>query len=171
MIEIYAVLSVGLEPIFCLWLMYRQNQFLLDLFEPEVKTLGYELLGIELVQSSYSSVLRVYIDHENGIKVEDCVLVSQQLTGLLDVEDPIKGNYELEVSSPGLDRPLFTPGQYERFLGEVIKVRLYEKQDGRKRFSGVLKSVGDEDVVINCDGEDITVQFNAIEKARLVPQF
>ncbi len=151
--------------------MYRQNQHLLDLFETEVAAMGYELLGIELNQSTHGSILRVYVDKDGGIMVEDCVLVSRQLTGLLDVEDPIKGNYDLEVSSPGLDRPLFTIEQFKKFVGETIKLKLYEKYNDRKRFSGILKAVDDEEVVINCDNEEYKVPFRLIERARLVPQF
>lgn len=151
--------------------MYRQNQALLDLFEPEVAAIGYELLGIELNQNGHGSVLRVYIDKEDGITVDDCVLVSQQLSGLLDVEDPIRGNYELEVSSPGLDRPIFTIEQFKKFIGETVKLRLYEKRDGRKRYVGLLVSVNDEVLIINCDDEDIEVPLNLIDRARLVPQF
>ncbi len=151
--------------------MYRQNQVLLDLFESEVAALGYELLGIELNQSTHGSILRVYIDKEGGIVVEDCVAVSRQLSAVLDVEDPIRGNYDLEVSSPGLDRPLFTVEQFKKVIGETIKLRLYEKYDNRKRFAGILKAVDDEEVVIECDNEEYNVPFRLIERARLVPQF
>ncbi|HIF50804.1 MAG TPA: ribosome maturation factor RimP [Thiotrichaceae bacterium] len=151
--------------------MYRQNQHLIDLFENEVAALGYELLGIEVHQSTHGSILRVYIDKEGGIVVEDCVAVSRQLSGVLEVEDPIKGNYDLEVSSPGMDRPLFTVEQFKKVIGETIKLRLYEKYNNRKRFSGVLKAVDDEDVVIDCDNEEYKVPFRLIERARLVPQF
>jgi ribosome maturation factor RimP len=151
--------------------MYRQNQHLLDLFETEVAAMGYELLGIELDQSTHGSVLRVYIDKAAGIMVEDCVLVSRQLTGLLDVEDPIKGNYDLEVSSPGMDRPLFTLEQFKKVVGETIKLKLYEKYKDRKRFSGILKVVDEEEVIINCDNEEYKVPFRLIERARLVPEF
>jgi ribosome maturation factor RimP len=151
--------------------MYRQNQALLDLFEPEVAALGYELLGIELNQNGHGSILRIYIDKEDGIVVDDCVLVSQQLSGLLDVEDPIKGNYDLEVSSPGLDRPLFTLEQFKKYVGETVKLKLYEKLDGRKRFVGVLKAIEDENIIISCDEEEYTVPFRLLERARLVPQF
>lgn len=162
---------MGLEPLFCFRLMVRQNQVLFDLFESEVTTLGYELLGIELNQSTHGSILRVYIDKEGGIVVEDCVAVSRQLSGVLDVEDPIKGHYDLEVSSPGLDRPLFTVEQYKKFIGETIKLRLFEKVENRKRFSGVLKAVDDDEIVIDCDNEEYNVPFRLIERARLVPQF
>jgi len=151
--------------------MYRQNQALFDLFEPEVIAIGYELLGIELNQNGHGSILRVYIDKDEGITVDDCVLVSQQLTGLLDVEDPISGNYNLEVSSPGLDRPLFTLDQFKKIIGETVKLKLYEKYNGRKRFVGILKSVDNEEVVISSDDEEYNVPFGIIERARLVPKF
>jgi ribosome maturation factor RimP len=151
--------------------MYRQNQVLLDLFESEVEALGYELLGIELNQSTHGSILRVYIDKEGGVVVEDCVAVSRQLSAVLDVEDPIKGNYDLEVSSPGMDRPLFTPEQFKKVIGETIKLRLYEKYNDRKRFAGILKAIDDEEVVIDCDNEEYKVPYRLIERARLVPQF
>ena len=151
--------------------MYRQNQALFDLFEPEIIAIGYELLGIELNQNGHGSILRVYIDKDEGITVDDCVLVSQQLTGLLDVEDPISGNYNLEVSSPGLDRPLFTLDQFKKIIGETVKLKLYEKYNGRKRFVGILKSVDNEEVVISSDDEEYNVPFGIIDRARLVPKF
>jgi ribosome maturation factor RimP len=151
--------------------MYRQNQALLDLFEPEAAAIGYEILGIELNQSTHGSLLRVYIDKEGGINVDDCALVSHQLAGLLDVEDPIQGNYDLEVSSPGLDRPLFTLAQLKKVVGQTIKIRLYEKLNGRKRFVGTLNSVNDEDIVINCEDGEYELPFRLIDRASLVPQF
>ena len=151
--------------------MYRQNQALLDLFEPEIATMGCELLGVELTQNGNGTLLRVYIEKKGGIDVDDCVAVSHQLTGVLDVEDPISGHYNLEVSSPGLDRPLFTLEQYEQFIGEIIKIKLYEKYNGRKNFIGVLNKVHDEEIVIGCENEKHKVPFRLIERARLVPQF
>ena len=151
--------------------MVRQNQALLDLIEPEVSALGYELLGIELNRDGHGSILRVYIDKPDGITIDDCVTVSQQLTGMLDVEDPIKGQYELEVSSPGLDRPIFTIEQFRKYIGETIKLRLYEKINERKRFTGVLISVENDVILINCENEDFEVPVNMVDKAQLVPQF
>ena len=151
--------------------MHRQNQALLDLFEPEIAALGYVLWGIELGQSGHGSLLRVYIDKDDGITIDDCALVSQQLTGLLDVEDPIKGHYDLEVSSPGMDRPLFKPEQFKRYVGETVKLRLYEKINDRRRFAGVLTAVDKDKVIINCDNEEVMLPFYTIEKARLVPEF
>ena len=151
--------------------MYRQNQALLDLFESEIATMGCELLGIELTQNGNGRILRVYIEKKGGIDVDDCVAVSHQLTGVLEVEDPISGQYNLEVSSPGLDRPLFTLEHYKQFVGEIIKIKLFEKYNGRKNFIGVLNAVHDEEVEIGCEEERYSVPFRLIERARLVPQF
>ncbi len=151
--------------------MHRQNQAFIDLFEPEVSALGYELLGVELSRSGNGSLLRIYIDKDDGITIDDCVLVSQQLTGILDVEDPISGNYELEVSSPGVDRPLFTLAQIERFVGSPIKLRLHTKLDGRRNISAVLISVENENLILDSDNEELVVPFNMIERARLIPEY
>jgi ribosome maturation factor RimP len=151
--------------------MHRQNQALIDLFGPEIGALGYELLGIELGQNGKGSILRVYIDKEDGITIDDCVLVSQQLTGLLDVEDPIEGKYDLEVSSPGMDRPLFTLDQFSRYVGQKVNLRLHTKLEGRRRFIGMLLAIENENVVIDCDNEELVVPFNMIEKAKLVPEY
>ena len=97
--------------------------------------------------------------------------MSQQLTGLLDVEDPISGHYDLEVSSPGLDRPLFTLEQCKRFIGETVKLKLHKKLDGRKNFIGTLNAVNGDEVVINCEDEEYKVLFSLVERARLVPRF
>ncbi len=158
-------------PFFVSDFMYRQNQSLLNLFRPAVKALGFELLGIDLNQNAQRSILRIYIDKDAGITLDDCVLVSRQLTGLLDVEDPIPGHYELEVSSPGLDRPLFTAEQLGKCVGKTIKLRLYEKQAGRRQYIGLLISVEEDLIRIHCDAEDIEVPLHLIDTARLVPQF
>ncbi len=151
--------------------MHRHNQALIDLLEPEVMSLGFELVGVELGQNGGRSVLRVYIDKDEGIVIDDCVLVSNQLTGILDVEDPIKGHYELEVSSPGLDRPLFKPAHFQAVQGETIKVRLFEKINDRKRFTAILKSSTDEAIVLQTEDEEVVIPFNSIERARLVPDY
>ena len=162
---------MGLEPTFYFRLMHRQNQAFIDLFEPELAALGYELLGVELSRSGNGSLLRIYIDKDDGITIDDCVLVSQQLTGILDVEDPTSGNYELEVSSPGVDRPLFTLAQIERFVGSPIKLRLHTKLDGRRNISAVLISVENENLILDSDNEELVVPFNMIERARLIPEY
>lgn len=161
---------MGFWPIFYFRLMHRQNQALFELFEPEISGLGYELLGLEMGQNGRGSLLRVYIDKEDGITLDDCVLVSQQLTGLLDVEDPIQGKYDLEVSSPGLDRPLFSLTHFERFTGATVKVKLHTKLNERRRIVGVIIAVENDNVLLDCDNEELVVPFSLIEQARLVPE-
>ncbi len=97
--------------------MYKQNQVLVELLQPVVSAMGYEMLGIEQIPQGRDSLVRVYIDSETGISLDDCERVSDQVTGVLDVEDPVKGSYRLEITSPGLDRPLFTLEQCRRYLG------------------------------------------------------
>jgi ribosome maturation factor RimP len=133
--------------------------------------MGYECVGVEHVSAPGSAVLRVYIDHADGIGLEDCEAVSHQLSGVLDVEDPIGGQYDLEVSSPGLDRPLFELEHYRRFSGERVRLRLFEKRDGRRRFEGRIIGVEGECVLLEQDGEQIALAIGDIDSARLVPEF
>ena len=148
--------------------MYRQNKHLVELIEPVVQALGYELLGIEHLTRGHESLLRIYIDHGSGIKLDDCERVSHQVTGLLDVHDPIKGAYTLEVSSPGFDRPLFTLAQFRRFIGHTVWVQLHEKTAGRRRLTGIIQAVQDDCIVVNVEGTDYLVKTDNIDKARLV---
>ena len=142
-----------------------------ELLEPGVNALGYELLGLEYLSQGRHSVLRLFIDRPDGITVEDCERVSHQVSGVLEVEDPIKGQYTLEVSSPGLDRPLFKPAHFERFVGEQVQVRLVRPLDGRRKFKGQLLGLRDGSVVIELDGEELVLPWEDIEKAQLVPQW
>lgn len=140
------------------------------LLEPGVEALGFELVDAELVGGGSQRVLRVYIDSHGGIDVEDCALVSRQLSALLDVEDPIPGQYTLEVSSPGLDRPLVRRRDFERFIGAQVKVRMHQAILGRKNFTGQLIEVGDDHVMLEMDKESYKLPFMDIERARLVPE-
>jgi len=142
-----------------------------QLLEPGVTALGYELLGIEHLAQGRHSLLRLYIDSPDGITVEDCERVSHQVSGVLEVEDPIKGQYTLEVSSPGLDRPLFKPEHYARFVGEVVSLRLARPLGERRRFKGRLLALRDGAVVIEQDGAEVVVPLEDIDKAQLVPQW
>lgn len=154
---------------------------------PTVASLGVELLGIEYLPAPGGALVRLYIDvpadevasaqAESGdelpraVSIEDCEAVSREVSAQLDVEDPISGNYTLEVSSPGLDRPLFTPEHFSRFLGETAKVTLRLPQDGRRRLSGVITRVGDDGVSFLLDGSEFVVAADNIDKARLVPDW
>lgn len=146
----------------------RLNQIARGVVEP----LGYELVAVELFQrGAAGAILRIYIDHERGIGVEDCAAVSDQLSAVLDVEDPLQGHYDLEVSSPGLDRPLVFPAHFKRFEGARARIRLSEKLDGRRSLEGILRGCDDAIVRLEADGRDWAIPIQRIEIARLVPEF
>lgn len=149
----------------------RQDPFnLRGLLEPAVTALGCELVGIEYQPSGKHSLLRVYIDKPDGVNVDDCSAVSYQVSGLLDVEDPIPGNYTLEVSSPGLDRPLFVARDFERFAGHEVKLRMRFPVEGQRNFRGLLQGLREQQVVIeDQDGKRISLPLDQVEQARLVP--
>jgi ribosome maturation factor RimP len=144
---------------------------LTKLLQPLVEDLGYEFVGLDYGSDPNNAVLVIYIDQEAGVKVEDCEKVSREVAALLDVEDPIAGHYNLEVSSPGLDRPLFTPDQYERFTGEVVRVSLFAPQDGRRKFKGTILGTEGDQVKLELDGSEVLLEMNNIAKARLVPDY
>ena len=139
------------------------------LLAPVVEDLGFEFWGLEYFRGR-NAVLRIYIDGEDGVTVDDCADVSHQVSGVLDVEDPLPGEYLLEVSSPGLDRPLFTLAQWSRFPGARVQVRLLAPVDGRRKFTGRLKAVNGEVLVFDHDGETLHVPHAQVERANLVPE-
>ncbi len=142
-----------------------------ELLAPAVAALGYEYLGLEYRQGK-GALLRVYIDSPQGVGIEDCERVSHHVSTILDVEDLIPGEYNLEISSPGLDRPLFTLEQCRRFEGREIKVRMQSPIAGRRRFSGTLTAVTDTDIVLLLpEGESVSLSFDDVDKANLVAQF
>lgn len=144
---------------------------LTDLIQPVVEDLGYEFVGLEHSSNPKNPALVLYIDQPSGIAVEDCEKVSREVASLLDVEDPIPGNYVLEVSSPGLDRPLFSLAQFEQFAGSVAQITLFAPVSGRRKFKGPILGVADERVRINQDGVEVELEFGNIAKARLVPDY
>ena len=145
---------------------------LTDLVRPAVEALGYELVGVELIErGKEGALLRVYIDSEDGVDVDDCGAVSHQVSGVLDVADPIRGHYYLEVSSPGFDRPLFYPEHFERFKGCKARLKLAGKFEGRRKLVGVLGGLEGDCVVIEEQGETYRVPLDQIDTARLVPEF
>ncbi|MBI3897900.1 MAG: ribosome maturation factor RimP [Gammaproteobacteria bacterium] len=151
--------------------MSRVHPALRGLIESGVQALGFELVDVELAGGREHRLLRVYIDSPRGITVDNCAKVSRQLSAILDVEDPFPGSYLLEVSSPGLDRPLVTPADYHRFQGETIKVRLLQAlASGRRNFTGRLLEVANDHIVIDVDSERFDLPFDAIDRAKLVPQ-
>jgi len=143
-----------------------------DILEPGITSMGYELVGVEFQTGGKSGgLLRVYIDSEAGISAEDCRQVSYQVSGVLDVEDPIPGHYTLEISSPGLDRLLFRQRDFERFAGQLIKLRTAYPIEGQRKFKGRLIGMQGENVVFEQDDMEISLPFDQIEQARLVPEY
>lgn len=151
--------------------MSQFHEKLNALLEPAVEALGFELLGVEFVRAGKHSTLRVYIDHPDGISVDNCADVSHQVSAVLDVEDPISTEYNLEVSSPGMDRPLFKAPHYEAALGEVVTIRLRIPQDNRRNFKGQVLKVDNGMLTVKVDNQDFELAIDNIEKANLVPQF
>lgn len=144
---------------------------LTEMLTPATEALGFELLGVEFIRAGNHSTLRVYIDHEDGISVDNCADVSHQAGAILDVEDPIATEYALEVSSPGLDRPLFTVTHFEAVVGETINVRLNVPQDGRRNFKGILVEVEGDMVNVEVDNQVFSLLIDNIAKANLVARF
>ena len=147
------------------------EQRLTEMFTPSVEDLGYELVGIEYIRAGQHSTLRVYIDQESGILVDDCAAVSRQISALMDVEDPITNEYTLEVSSPGLERPLFNAQQYVAFIGEEVKVQLRMPIQNRRKWKGIIDSVEGEIICVNVDGTLERFALSNIQKANIVPKF
>ena len=141
------------------------------LLAPVIEALGYECWGLEFLSQGRHSLLRIYIDHANGILVEDCEKVSRQISGVLDVEDPISNEYTLEVSSPGMDRPLFTLEQFAKHAGELVKIKLRSPYEGRRNFQGPLRGVEEQDVVVLVDDHEYLLPIDLIDKANIVPRF
>tara|TARA_R110001592_G_scaffold359369_2_gene665914 strand:+ start:21376 stop:21942 length:567 start_codon:yes stop_codon:yes gene_type:complete len=174
-----------------------KKKLLEDLIRPIVEGLGYEFWGMEHLAQGKHSLLRIYIESqlgsqkiessdielseqgevekgsvsESGIALEDCEKVSRQVGAILDVEDPISGDYTLEVSSPGMDRLLYNLSQYERFKGHYVAIKLRMAYEGRRKYTGVISGIEGRDVVIQVDKEEFLFPIEAIEKANIIPQF
>ncbi|HQV21783.1 MAG: ribosome maturation factor RimP [Moraxellaceae bacterium] len=147
----------------------QKIQTLTTMLLPAVEACGFELWGLEFFPQAKRSVLRIYIDSPEGVTVEGCSKVSHQASGILDVEDPIAGEYMLEVSSPGWDRPLFVLAHYQRFVGSEVSLRLVAPINGRRRFKGAITAVADNVVELLVEGQAIKIPFSQIDKANLVP--
>ncbi len=132
--------------------------------------MGFELWGLEYLTQGRFSVLKIFIDSENGIDVDDCASVSRQVGSLLDVEEPLKGQYTLEVSSPGMDRRLFTFEQYDLMKGAQVKLKLNKPFDGKKRFTGLLVGTEDREVVLRVGEEETLFPYEMIDRANVVPE-
>jgi ribosome maturation factor RimP len=145
------------------------DETLNGLIEPVVIGLGYQLWGIEKVQQGRRVTLKIYIDAKDGVTIEDCAKVSRQVSGLLDVEDPISGDYLLEVSSPGIDRRLFKPEHFDLCKGEKIQVTLRQAFEGQRKWKGVLCGLDEGDAVLRVDDtQEIVLPLASIERARVL---
>ncbi len=148
------------------------DERLTELLKPVVRGLGLECLGVEYSPSHGNSLVRVYIEAlDRDVNVDDCEVVSREVSATLDVNDPVAGRYTLEVSSPGLDRPLYTTQHFERFIGSTVKLEVNLPINGRRRFNGKIVAVEGNDVTIDQDGEPMRIAHSNIHKARLVPDF
>ena len=141
------------------------------LIRPLVAAAGCELWGFELLPSGRHSTLRIYIDREEGVSVDDCATVSRRVSAVFDVEEPISGQYTLEVSSPGMDRVLFRLEHYAESVGETVEVKLSQPFEGRRRLTGVIAGVEDDEIVVQVDEDEYLLPLEWIQRARIVPRF
>ena len=146
------------------------EQKLTEIISAPVEALGYELVGIEFIRGRQST-LRIYIDSDDGITVDACADVSHRVSAVLDVEDPITVAYNLEVSSPGLERPMFTAEHYTRYLGEEVTLVLRMAMQNRRKWQGIIKAVDGEMITVTVDGKDEVFALSNIQKANPVPHF
>ena len=175
--------EVGLGPIFCFWVSCTETgregaevqgvvkssvNKVTELVNPTVEALGLQLWGVEHTPRGKYSVLRIFIERDAGVTIQDCEQVSRQVSAILDVEDPIAGEYTLEVSSPGTDRLLFTVEQFQQYCGEQVDIRMRSPIEGRRKFKGILQDVVSGVVRIEVDGSYFRLPHKEIEKANIV---
>lgn len=151
--------------------MAALQERLQQMLEPVVESLGYELVLLEYSPSPKNALLRLYIDGAAGIGLDDCERVSKEVSGVLDVEDPIRSAYRLEVSSPGLDRPLVKPAHFERFAGQRARVQLLAPLNGRRRFAGAIRGVAGGVLTLDTEEGIAEIPLSEIDRARLVPDY
>ncbi|RVU29241.1 ribosome maturation factor RimP [Neptunomonas marina] len=151
--------------------MSAKLKLIQELIQPSVEALGCDLWGVDYLSQGKHTTLRIYIDKEDGVTVDDCAAVSHQVSGVLDVEDPINGEYTLEVSSPGMDRPLFTLEQFAAYRGHKIHMRLRVPFEGRRNFKGILNGVEGEDILLVVDDEEFLLPIDLLDRAQVIPQF
>jgi len=147
-----------------------KEKLLSQLIEPVIQDLGFALWGVEYLPQKNSAILRVFIDHENGVNVSDCAQCSREISGVLEVEDPINGAYVLEVSSPGLDRVLFNTEQFSQYIGEYVLVKLAQPVLGARNIKGTIQSVSEEEIVVTNEVMEYGFEMTNVMKARLKPQ-
>ncbi|WP_353571875.1 ribosome maturation factor RimP [Candidatus Albibeggiatoa sp. nov. BB20] len=150
--------------------MFDKN--LQTLLTPTITALGYEIIGVERLSRGRkgAQLIRIFIDKSDGITIKDCEAVSHQISGVLDVEDPVQGQYTLEVSSPGLDRPLVTQAHFARFIGHQVQIRLTRPLAERRNFSGTLLRIEDNEIVVLAEQTEYNLPYEQIDKAKLIPE-
>lgn len=151
--------------------MKQAPEHLLALIKPIVEGLGYECVGVEFNPHPKNGLLRIYIDKEKGVVLEDCSKVSHQISGVLDVEKPISTHYNLEVSSPGTNRPFFKLSQFEQYIGSIITINLLKPINKQRKITGQIESVKDTVVLLKQDNQLLEIPFRVMSKARLVPEY
>ncbi len=151
--------------------MATKHAALHALIEPVVAAMGFELWGVDHLSQGKNSRLVIYIERESGVSVEDCADISRQVSAVMDVEDPIAGEYRLEVSSPGMARPLYSLDQFTRFQGHHVALKLRTAFDGRRKYQGLLVGVEGDEVLLQLDGEEYCFPIESIDAAHIVPQF
>lgn len=139
-----------------------------NMLKPAIEDLGYDFFGLDFFPQGKKPIVRIYIDRDQGVKVADCEKVSRRVSSLLDVEAGLNSAYTLEVSSPGLERKLFTAEQCEKQVGQTLKVRLRHESDGKKNFKGKLLNVNGNELKLDIDGSTLSLDFQEIEKAQVV---
>ncbi|MGS0680570.1 ribosome maturation factor RimP [Shewanella sp. 125m-7] len=144
---------------------------LVEMLKAPVEALGHKLWGLEYIQAGKHSILRLYIDNEKGIFIEDCAEASRQVSAVMDVEDPISSEYTLEVSSPGVDRPLFTAEQYQAYIGETVKVQLTMPVAGSRNLKGTVTGVEGQMLTLSVDGNELIVALDNIRKGNVIAKF
>ncbi|MEM1143502.1 MAG: ribosome maturation factor RimP [Pseudomonadota bacterium] len=148
--------------------MSAREKRILSLLEPAVRGLGFDLWGLELQRGKRTSLLRVFIDAPQGVQVEDCARVSEQVGMVLEVEEVLAGEYTLEVSSPGIDRRLFSLEQYSAYVGEMLEVKLRAPFEGRRKFKGVLRAIEGDDIVLHVDENEYLLPYTGIDRANVI---
>lgn len=151
--------------------MASKQELLTQLIVPVIESLNCELWGLDYLTQGRYTTLRIYIDAANGVSLEDCEKVSRQISAVMDVEDPIDGEYTLEVSSPGLDRPLYSAAHYEKYAGETVNLRLRIARDGRRRFKGVVQKVEAGNLHLTVDNAVVVIPVDTIDKGNLEPRY
>lgn len=144
------------------------TQQIKSLISPSIQALGFELWGLVYVQQGRTAILRIFIDGPTGVNIDDCARVSRQCSSVLDVEAPIQSAYTLEVSSPGIDRQFFEPAQYARFVGQKLKVKLYQAFNERKQWVGLLLAATPENITMEFDGQPVVLAFSDIDRANIL---